>query len=473
MITKAKVIVSDLHIGAGFAPDNPLEDFITDVEFAEFLSRIVTESDAKKMDVELIVNGDMFEFLQVPAEDDFDPRAIYPPELYHASSEGASVEKMVLIVRGHLTFFAALRNFINVGDPRRSITIVKGNHDVALYWSGVQDVVRRVIDATGDRQELLIFEAQRVSREGVYVEHGNQYVEKVNRFDDFEEPLDPKHPGELETPAGSIFVMDFVTSVEREKWWVDSVKPITALIWYGFAIDFAFAAQALVEFLKVAPVLIVGSFADEEGDGVGARMDELRRQLEDQAQVAALAERYAASETFCHEFNAQVARILRTVDAPPEVMLSAAVGGTDALDRGRDAAALADIALRQVAQAKINEEHAQVVVFGHTHRPLCEQLDGGVYLNSGMWVWWRDLANADLDTWKEFYAHPERFTQPHYLTYVRVDYDERGRPHARLLDYTGQLVVECSKPYRCKIAAWLVAQWEKWVLWFAAVFGKK
>jgi UDP-2,3-diacylglucosamine pyrophosphatase LpxH len=473
MTGKAKIIVSDLHIGAGFAPDNPLEDFIADDEFVEFMGGIVTESDAQKLDVELIVNGDMFEFLQTPAVDGFDPQAIYSSELYHASSEEASVDKMVSIVQGHLTFFAALRNFICLGPPRRSITIIKGNHDVNLYWDAVQDVIRQVVGVTGDCQSLLTFKDRWVSREGIYVEHGNQYVEKINRFENFEQPLDPQHPGELETPAGSVFVMDFVNDVEREKWWVDSVKPITALICYGFAVDFAFAARVLVAFLKIAPTLIVGSLAGAERDDTRALIDELRQQLEDESQVAALAARCAASETFCREFSARVAHILQTVDAPPEVALAAMAEETDAMERGRDIAALADIALQQVAQAKITEEHARVVVFGHTHRPLCESLDGGVYLNSGTWVWWRDFAGADLDTWKEFYAYPERFVQPHYLTYVRVDYDEENRPHARLLDYTGQLVIECSKPYRCKIVAWWAALWKKWVAWLSSIFKGK
>ena len=458
MAGKAKIIVSDLHLGAGFAPDNPLEDFVTDDEFAGFLGDVVAESDEKAIDVELIVNGDMVEFLQVPVVDTFDPRAVYPPEAYHPSSEEASARKMALVIEGHPTFFAALRGFINPGPPRRNITIIKGNHDVNLHWVAVQTRMREAVGATGDRQGLLAFEERRVTRDGIYVEHGNQYVEKINRFDDFEEPHDPRRVGELDIPPGSKFVIDFFNDVERGRWWVDAIKPITALIWYGFAVDFAFASRLLVNFLGVAPILIMPSFAVEEGAGVGAEAYELRQQLEDEDEVAALGERYAADEPFRREFDARLGRVLRAADAPPEVALPAAVGKVEeaeALERGRDITEITDVALRKVAQAKIVEEHAQVIVFGHTHRALCEQLDGGVYLNSGTWVWWRDFAGTDLETWKELYAHPERFTRPHYLTYVRVDYDQADRPHARVLDHTGQLVVECPPPRERKgCAAW-------------------
>ncbi|MDY7076023.1 MAG: hypothetical protein SXV54_03765 [Chloroflexota bacterium] len=471
MVEKAKVIISDLHVGAGFASDNPLEDFISDDEFAALLNSIVAESNEKGMDVELILNGDIIEFLQVPAVDAFDPQAIYPPELYRPSSEVASAKKTLLVIRGHLTLFAALRNFINLTSPRRNITVLKGNHDVNLHWSTVQDFIRQAVGATGDRESLLAFEERLVSRESIYVEHGNQYAEKINHFDNFEEPLDPRHPGELETPPGSGFVLDFFNDVEREKWWVDAVKPITSLIWYGFAVDFAFAARVLLHFLRVAPILIVGSFAVEEGPGVRAQMQELRQQLEDEAEVVVLGERYATDTAFRSEFDARLGRILRAIDAMPEIALPSAIEAAEAsktLEQAQEIAKSSDTALRKVAQDKI-KEGSQVVVFGHTHRALCEQLDGGTYLNSGTWVWWRDFAGTDLETWREFYAHPENFAQPHYLTYVRVDYDQDGRPHARLLDYTGQLVVECPSPSRCKFVVWLATLWEKLVGFFRPV----
>ena len=86
-------------------------------------------------------------------------------------------------------------------------------------------------------------------------------------------------------------------------------------------------------------------------------MGELQQQLEDETQVAALAKRYTASETFRREFDTRVAQVLRAVDAPPEVALSALAVETGTLDRGWDIIALAGTALRQVAQAKIKETH--------------------------------------------------------------------------------------------------------------------
>ena len=454
MTGKYKIIVSDLHMGAGFAPDNPLEDFITAAEFVDFLGGIVTESDAEVMDVELIVNGDMVEFLQVPATDTFDPKTAYPPEMYHSTSEEASAKKMALVIAGHPTVFAALRDFVRPTHPRRNITIIKGNHDVNLYWGAVQDLIRQALEATGNRQDLLAFEARQVSREGIYVEHGNQYTESANRLDNFEAPLDPKHPGELETPLGNAFAINFFNDLEREKWWVDAVKPIAVLICNCFAVDFLFTAGMLANLMKAAPAIIRDSFAAEGEAGARTQMAKLRRQLEDETEVAAMAEQYATDDAFRREFDARVLEALYAVGMMPESPQSFAEGEIG------DISDLTNVMLRQVAQAKITEQGARVVVFGHTHSVLCERLDGGVHVNTGTWVWWRDLAGMDLETWKEFYAHPDDFCQPHHLIYARVDYDGSGRPSVRVFDYAGQLVVECPKP-RWTFLAWLMELWAK------------
>lgn len=443
MAGRVKFIVSDLHLGAGCAPDNPLEDFTVDQQFAAFLADIAAEG----QDVELIVNGDMIEFLQVPAVDAFDPQAVYPAERYRDSSQDAALKKIGLVIAGHPAFFAALRDFLRPQSPRRTVTIIKGNHDVELYWDAVQQRIRQAVGAVNLRRDLLTFAPRSISRDGLYVEHGNQYAEPLNRFENFDDPRDPQEPEKLVTVAGSRFVISFVNEVEREKWWVDAVKPIPALIWYGFAIDFAFAAKALAHFLRALPAVVIGGFAVEAGRAAS----ELAQQLADESAVAALAERYRADADFRNAFDARVAQALSP--GSPAFAPSGSDRQGGALERGRDVAAEMDRALRKAAQAKIAQERAEVVVFGHTHEALTVPLEGGTYINSGTWVWWRDFAGSDLATWKAFYAHPEAFAQPHHLHVVRVDYDAQGHPHASLLDLGGSLL-HSTAPARKGCAAW-------------------
>ena len=420
MAAKVKIIVSDLHLGAGsFDLDqgNVLEDFIVDEAFAHLLHEMEEESEAQGTDLELIINGDMLEFLQVPAMERFDPRKAYPPEDYRSSAEEDSAKKIDLVIKGHPMFFAALREFIKPANPQRQVTIVKGNHDVNLYWPAVKERIRQAVYATGEeRAKLLIFEEVCIRREGIYVEHGNQYAEKVNRVDNLEEPLDPEHEGQLAIPPGSRFVIEFFNQIEWEKLWVDSIKPMTALIWYALAIDFPFAAKTLAAFLKVAPILIVGSLAVGEED-LPAEAEQLVQELENEVQRQALGQRYAEDETFRREFNARVGRLLEAADAPPEIARARAMDEVSAFNLGKSIIDEVNSALHRAAEVKARETGAEIVVFGHIHDPLCERLEsGGFYLNTGTWTWWRDFAEAGLDDWKEFYAAPEEFMGEHYLT---------------------------------------------------------
>ena len=63
-----KIVLSDLHLGAGRRDaGNWLEDFDQDDHFAALLGRLAEEAEANKQGMELVLAGDTFEFLQVPA----------------------------------------------------------------------------------------------------------------------------------------------------------------------------------------------------------------------------------------------------------------------------------------------------------------------------------------------------------------------------------------------------------------------
>jgi UDP-2,3-diacylglucosamine pyrophosphatase LpxH len=400
MDDKFKIIVSDLHLGAGFAEaGNALEDFTKDVEFAQFLQGVREESDAEGRECELIVAGDFMEFLQVPCQDEFDPAKAYPPEDYRCSSEEDSLKKVNLIIAGHPIFFAALRDFLHAADPVRRVTIIKGNHDVNLHWIAVQERIREAVGATGGKSALLTFEERFISREGIYVEHGNQYAEKVSRFENFEEPHDPSDPRQLVLVPGSRLVIDFLNHVERERYWVDGVKPITSLIWYALAFDFAFAVKALIGFVKVAIPLFLVSLT--------------LREAPPPSKTSGL------GKDFKGLMDAQDLGIRKA----------------SAVALARHEAAKVRSSLHQAAEVKSREEGARVVVFGHTHVALSEPLaTGGLYLNTGTWVWVRDFSDADEATWRELFQHPERFTEHRCLTYARIDYDHEGKPWGRLIE---------------------------------------
>jgi UDP-2,3-diacylglucosamine pyrophosphatase LpxH len=433
---KFKIVVSDLHLSAGREQEgNLLEDFSSDQEFAALLDEIAAESDRDGAEVELIFNGDVFEMLQVPHVDHFDPSMAYPSEQYHSSSEEDSIRKVNIIIAGHQAFFAALGRFLRMGPPRRYASFVKGNHDLNLYWQGVQDRIRQEVAATGGRESLLTFEERCISREGIYVEHGNQHAEAVDRVKNMEEPRDPEEPDQLAIPFGSWFTMDVFNKVERDKYWIDGIKPITALVWYALAYDFAFAAKAIATLTRALPgILWEGFFAVEEPSGLV-----VAEELEDPARAVELASRYETDETFRAHFNAELADMLSPAPQAFDIELPSAAAVSDPVAMGDQVRARVNSSLFVEASRRAAEEGVKLVTFGHTHDAGVEPLPhGGAYINSGTWTWRADLSGEGRRTWRNLFEHPEWFTDERLLSYVRIDYDEEGQPDGKLLDYRPQ-----------------------------------
>jgi UDP-2,3-diacylglucosamine pyrophosphatase LpxH len=463
MPSKFKIVVSDLHLGSGRGVDlNPLEDFDGDQEFEALLEELASESDDHATEVELIVNGDAFEMLQVPHVEAFDPAAIYPPEAFHSSSEADSVLKMEIMIEGHRPFFDALGRFIRVGPPRRGVTFIKGNHDINLHWPGVQDRIREALGATGGRRSLLTFEERYISREGIYVEHGNQYASLLDRVEDMEQPHDHDDPDQLAIPVGSWFVMDVFNEVEREKYWIDGVKPITALVWYSLAYDFGFAARAIVALVRALPGILWETM--REGDAPQA---ELVRQLEDPAQVRSLAARYETDEAFRQEFHTQVAAILA---APAEfrgLEASPVDSAAHPMEMGDEVRRRVNSSLYEMAGKRAVEERAGLVVFGHTHDAGVEVLpNGATYINSGTWTWRADFGGAGKETWQDLFEHPERFTEDRRLSYVRIEYDAAGNPSGRLLSYETAEHLEEDGEHT------MATMWEAVLAWLTGLWGR-
>jgi UDP-2,3-diacylglucosamine pyrophosphatase LpxH len=433
---KLKIVLSDFHLGAGSPAigDNPLEDFVADKAFARFLETIRGECDEGATEVELIINGDFFEFLQVPAVDEFDPQASYPVEAYQDSSQAASIKRLDLIAAGHPIVFDALSDFIQVEAPQRRVTIIKGNHDVNLFWPGVKQRLREILGTTGRRASMLLFAERYVSREGIYVEHGHQYAEQFNHWDNFDEPRDRRRSGQLVYPPGSRFVIDFLNSVERERAWADSIKPLTALAWYSLEWDFSFAVRMLLALAKHIPITKASGRAAREA------IETLCYQLRDTTFCQELADRYTTSLDFRRHFHTRVAQLLVPAASPPGMFVwPAPPADESAIEIAGQEIEEIQASMRRVAARVMVAENAHVVVFGHTHRPSLEILENGSTLvNCGSWLWLGGCDPANVEGWREFFAHPDQLTPHHHLTYARIDYDEQDVPHAQLLAFVEQ-----------------------------------
>ncbi len=203
-----------MHLGKGrHLPGgniNSLEEFYYSEKFVEFLN-YYTSSEYQKAEVELIINGDFFNFLQVD----------YRGHFLTVITEGVSLEVMKSIIAGHPKVFEAMREFASI--EGNSITYVVGNHDQAMLWPGTRAYFDEVLNHQVKYKNIVYF------FDGVHIEHGHMH-EAANRLDprkfflkkDLPEPI-------LNLPFGSYFFVDFVLRIKQKYPHIDKVRPFRRL----------------------------------------------------------------------------------------------------------------------------------------------------------------------------------------------------------------------------------------------------
>ncbi len=436
MTRKCKIVISDTHIGAGgYTQGNKLDDFISDTDFGAWLHSLMQESDAEQIEMELIINGDWIEFLQVPAVARFQPHVVYDVAYYTDKSEAAALQRLEIVHEWHPTIFLALADFLQRDFPRRGVTILFGNHDPELAYPAVQQRLRELLHATGDDAGLVRFGPRIYFADGVWAEHGNAYVETINRFSNPDHPFDPEHPGQIERPQGSLFVTHFFNQLEWERPWVDGVHPLTSLIFYALAFEPLLALRVLKAFLQVAPDIFV-EIAAAPGEGGASTSEQLLAQMQSPAQEEALAARLQSDPAFARAFQAQVQEALREKGAAPPPPLSIAGGplDKDPVVRAREITEHYWQLLEEAAERIARQEGAQVVLFGHIHERVEKRLpSGAMYLNTGTWVWKGDFSQAPDQVWQDLLHHPEKYSEVRDLTYARIDISDGQITAARLL----------------------------------------
>ena len=181
--TKANftAVISDLHLCEA-EPVNlkyPLwkkfktRQFFFDDTFELFLRHC--ESLAKNDPIELILNGDIFDFdsvMSLPEEPTYhiswleERRGLLP-------IEERSRYKISVILKDHVEWVRALREFIMRG--HRAIFIT-GNHDIELHFPAVQKEIREALALPSEFESNIRFtEWFYISNQDTLVEHGNQY----------------------------------------------------------------------------------------------------------------------------------------------------------------------------------------------------------------------------------------------------------------------------------------------------------
>jgi len=236
MPRKYKLVISDLHMGSGSAPGrlNPWESFASGDKLAEFLRFYSTEH-FEDEEVELILDGDIYDFLQVQVDGAFPERI----------TERTAVRKVRACIEGHPRAHKAFADFLRV--PRKSITVMPGNHDFDLVFPKVQEAFcERIAGRPTDPRVRWICDRESYEFEGVHVQHGMQF--EAAQFHNFKEPFLVEKDGEpiLNMPWSSFFIINVITKLKEERPYVDKVRPFSAYFIRALVFDPLFALKILL-----------------------------------------------------------------------------------------------------------------------------------------------------------------------------------------------------------------------------------
>lgn len=142
-------------------------------------------------------------------------------------TQAKSMARLYFIYRGHPLFFRALGWFVGRG---HRVVFLRGNHDLELFWPGVQALLRRFVareipsafdsdrpPSPPDLEQQIRFDpAWFYYHPGLfYAEHGNQY-EPIDSCPNFLRPLLPSDRRFLNPPVGSMGVTTVVAKMEDE-----------------------------------------------------------------------------------------------------------------------------------------------------------------------------------------------------------------------------------------------------------------
>lgn len=180
-LAKFTAIISDLHLceAQEINPKFPLwkkyktREFFFDDAFTGFLRHI--EEKANGEPIELILNGDIFDFdsvMSIPVEPTFYVNWLEKRRGLSPKAE-KSRYKIQVIMKDHPEFVKSLSEFIMRG--HRAIFVI-GNHDLELHYPDVQAEVLRTLNLPEiNRRDVRFVEWFYISNQDTLIEHGNQY----------------------------------------------------------------------------------------------------------------------------------------------------------------------------------------------------------------------------------------------------------------------------------------------------------
>jgi UDP-2,3-diacylglucosamine pyrophosphatase LpxH len=245
---KTVIVISDLHLGAGPYYKNHrnyLEDFHSDKELVDFLNYYSTNDYASR-EVELVINGDFFDFLAVPFVEFFED------EFW---SEEAAVEKLKLMLDGHREVLEELNKFLE--QKNTNLKYILGNHDAELILEGPKKLFLDQFSQNAQKSiEFIIGEnVEYRPHPKVVIKHGHEYELAHNFHYKHSVLKDESGKKYFIPPWGSYYVTRLINKFKETRPFVNSVRPIRQFLIHGLIYDtlftFRFMLAHVVYFVMV------------------------------------------------------------------------------------------------------------------------------------------------------------------------------------------------------------------------------
>jgi UDP-2,3-diacylglucosamine pyrophosphatase LpxH len=413
-------VISDLHLGGHphvADPDAPLGSQICHAypELTSFIDWVRGQADGPAS-VELVVNGDIVDFLM---EDDYggtNPASPWSPD------EELVLEKLKLIMKrtrrgGTYGPFEAMAALLQDG---QCLTFLLGNPDVELSLPAVRRYLEEQLQGGG--RFRFIYDGEAYVRGDLLIEHGNRYdpwnivdhsalrQERSMLSRGFGQRMKHRVSGAFVPPPGSFMVTKVINEIKRRYRFVDLLKPeneavlpiLLALhpnLQHALAAALQLHSQSGNEFFSAAEPVRDGQLSARGGVEDVSLATSMRRVLGDDAILFPLetgsGEELGVSNSWkrLQDLSGNIRKFLDgahglfanqvgTVRDEALRVALAAWRGRLARDEGKEAAPYRD-AVRELACAG----GFNCVVFGHTHlrKRMTMEVEGRAvtYINTG------------------------------------------------------------------------------------------
>lgn len=202
---KLAVILSDIEMGEG----GSLDDFPHTEFLCEFIARY-NESQYENLELDLIFNGDTFDFLKIGI------KGKHP----HLINSDIALKKLEIVKKAHGQFFEAIEKFLEFGNRPRRVHFITGNHDMELFFPEVKNEIIKLCGGSGQ----VLFPGFSLDIGDVHIEHGNQIdsIFRINPEDVFIE-----HQGSkiLNLPWSTVTLLNVIMPHRNDFYELDRIKP--------------------------------------------------------------------------------------------------------------------------------------------------------------------------------------------------------------------------------------------------------